>query len=183
MSNKLPCPSCGRVHEVREYINALDANHAFTVALRIPAEIATDVLGYIELFAPKKQAMQMKVRVKLIETLLDMNATAEQLKYGIGIMLEKVAMGQLNLPLTSHNYLKKVMAGYEPKVKADDFCLSDKQVKFFGIRLIQDSDFAMTYAKTGESGGEFMVRVEAELAEPDKVKEYMPYLEKVGFKR
>ncbi len=180
MSNKLVCPTCNNTHEVKEYICATDAQMAFNIALTIPPEISTLVLKYVQLFAPAKSALTLERQAKIIESMHLEGCDVERVAYGIRAVLDNHANGKITSPLnTKHGYLKGCMNGYTPPnvEEQQKYTLTDKQIKFFGYRLCQNSNFAMKYSNTGETDGEFMVRVEHSLRDPKNVKKWYGYIE------
>ena len=60
--------------------------------------------------------------------------------------------------------------------------LSDNQIPLFANKLAYDTSFASQYSKAGESYDDFILRVKDDLKDPKKLKEYKPFLEKLGFK-
>lgn len=62
-----------------------------------------------------------------------------------------------------------------------EITLNDKQILLFSNKLVHEPSFASKYSKVGESYDDFAIRVSENLTIPDKVHEYLPYLEKVGF--
>lgn len=168
MTNKLICPSCNKAHELKDYIYATDADMAFNVALTVNPKIANLVLKYTELFAPPKSALTLARRAKIIESILPEVRVlpVEQYAYGMEIMLEKHANGELQTPLKNHNYLKKVITSYQPPKESEDTGsdkprkrYTDKQIKFFAVRLCEDINFANEYAKVGETRQAFESRI------------------------
>lgn len=182
MTNKLTCPSCNQAHDLSDYINNTNAEMAFSIALSVPSPLSILVLKYTQLFAPTKSKLSLDRRAKVIADMDLEGCDMDRIAYGINIMLERHAKGDLATPLKNHNYLIKVMSSYTPPDEAEKkkYKLSDKQVRFFGCRLCQDSNFAMKYAKTGESQGEFLSRIEHELNDPEKVKKWQGYLDKIS---
>ena len=184
MTNKLTCPSCHQAHDLSDYINETNADMAFNIALSVPSPLSNLVLNYTQLFAPAKSNLSLSRRANIISDLQLEGCDIDRLAYGINIMLENHAKGDLATPLKKHNYLIKVMNSYTPPDESErkKYKLSDKQIRFFGCRLCQDSDFAMKYAKTGESQGEFLSRIEHELNDPEKVKNWYGYIDKISQK-
>ena len=182
MTNKLICPSCNQAHDLSDYINNTNAEMAFSIDLSVPSPLSSLVLNYTQLFAPPKSNLSLSRRAKIIGDLQLEGCDIDRLAYGINIMLENHAKGDLATPLKNHNYLIKVLSSYTPPDESErkKYKLSDKQIRFFGCRLCQDSDFAMKYAKTGESQGEFLSRIEHELNDPEKVKKWQGYIDKIS---
>lgn len=182
MTNKLTCPSCNQAHDLSDYINNTNAEMAFSIALSVPSPLTNLVLNYTQLFAPAKSNLSLSRRAKIISDLQLEGCDIDRLAYGINIMLENHAKGDLATPLKNHNYLMKVLNSYTPPSESErkKYKLSDKQIRFFGCRLCQDSNFAMKYAKTGESQGEFLSRIEHELNDPEKVKKWQGYIDKIS---
>lgn len=182
MSNKLTCPSCNQAHDLSDYINNTNAEMAFRIALSVPSSLSNLVLKYTELFAPAKSKLSLERRAKVITDLQLEGCDINRMAYGINIMLENHAKGDLSTPLKNHNYLMKVLNSYTPPDEAErkKHKLSVKQIRFFGCRLCQDGNFAMKYAKTGESQGEFLSRIEHELNDPANVKKWYGYIDKIS---
>lgn len=182
MNNKLTCPSCHQAHDLSDYINETNADMAFSIALSVPSPLSNLVLKYTQLFAPAKSKLSLERRAKVIDDLHLEGCDIDRVAYGINIMLNNHAKGELATPLKNHNYLIKVMNSYTPPDESErkKYSLSDKQIRFFGCRLCQDGNFAMKYAKTGESQGEFLSRIEHELNDPEKVKTWQGYIDKIS---
>ena len=182
MTNKLICPSCNQAHDLSDYINNTNADMAFKIALSVPSPLSELVLNYTQLFAPAKSTLSLNRRAKIIADLQLEGCDIDRVAYGINIMLNNHAKGELVTPLKNHNYLLKVMNSYTPpdvsERKKDT--LTEKQIKFFGCRLCQDGNFAMKYARPGESHGEFLLRIEHELKSPEKVNKWRGYIEKIS---
>lgn len=182
MTNKLNCPNCHTAHDLSDYINETNADMAFNIALSVPSPLSAMVLNYTQLFAPAKSNLSLSRRAKIISDLHLEGCDLDRLAYGINITLENHAKGDLVTPLKNHNYLTKVMNSYTPPDESErkKYKLSAKQIRFFGCRLCQDGNFAMKYAKTGESQGEFLSRIEHELNDPEKVKKWYGYIDKIS---
>ncbi len=181
MSNKLTCPNCWQSESVEDYILATDADMAFNIALSVPVPLTNLVLKYIQLFAPAKSVFTLDRRAKLIESMHLEGCDIDRVAYGITEMLQRHASGKLKTPLKNHNYLKQVMTSYEPADESEEkkYKLTDKQIKFFGLRLCNTPEFAMKYANVGEEAGAFMQRVEAQLQNPEMVKKWYGYIETI----
>lgn len=185
MTNKLICPSCNKAHELKDYIYATDADMAFNVALTVNPKIANLVLKYTELFAPPKSALTLARRAKIIESiLLEVRVLpVEQYAYGMEIMLEKHANGELQTPLKNHNYLKKVMTSYQPPADKPDKRprqarqFTDKQCKYFASLLCADPNFASEHAQIGETSKAFESRVARLLKQSDWQATWQPYID------
>lgn len=182
MTNKLICPNCNTAHELGDYINATDADMAFNVALDVPAAISSLVLQYTELFTPAKSKLSLSRRANIIKSLHLEGTDIHRVAYGITAMLERHSTGDLITPLKNHNYLFKVMQSYTPpdEAKQKKYTLSQKQIKWFGFRLTQNTDFAMKYAKIGEEAGAFLDRVEYQLQDPKWVEKWWGYIEQIS---
>ena len=59
--------------------------------------------------------------------------------------------------------------------------LSDSQIDMFSKKLCSLSDFACTYANTGESQKSFESRIATKLRDPESLKHWASYLRDVGF--
>ncbi|MFW1912111.1 RepB family plasmid replication initiator protein, partial [Acinetobacter ursingii] len=58
---------------------------------------------------------------------------------------------------------------------------NDTQSLLFSTTLVHAPSFASPYSKVGESYDDVAIRISENLTIPDKVQEYLPYLDKVGF--
>ncbi len=183
--NKLVCPSCNQAHELAEYINATDADMAFKIALSVPFELSDLVMQYTELFKPAKQALTLDRRAKVIETMHLEGCDVERMAYGLRAVLERHEKDPLETPLKiNHGYLKGCIKRFKPadEQEKQKYTLTDKQIKFFGYRLCQNENFAMKYAHQGESQGDFWMRIEHELRNPENVKKWYGYIEVISQK-
>lgn len=193
MTNKLICPSCNKAHELKDYIYATDADMAFNVALMVNPKAANLVLKYTELFTPPKSALTLARRAKIIESiLLEVHVLpVEQYAYGMEVMLEKHANGELQTPLKNHNYLKKVMTSYTPPEenetqKVDSVKpqnrkpLTEKQVRYFADMLCGMPDFIEKYARTGETTKEFSMRIRSMLCQAKYQEKWQRYIKRIG---
>ncbi|MGD9569838.1 MAG: replication initiation protein [Sedimentibacter sp.] len=59
--------------------------------------------------------------------------------------------------------------------------LTDKQVKFYLAKLLEDAEFTGYKGRSGEPAKDFKERIYKDLYDPIKIAEYMPYLLKHGF--
>jgi hypothetical protein len=67
------------------------------------------------------------------------------------------------------------------RVRAASKNLSDSQIDMFSKKLCALSDFACTYANTGESQKSFESRIAVKLRDPETLKHWASYLRDVGF--
>lgn len=59
--------------------------------------------------------------------------------------------------------------------------LTSNQIDFFANKLSREPDFSSKYSKVGESYESFERRIKLNLSDENKVKEYSPFLSKLGF--
>ncbi len=59
--------------------------------------------------------------------------------------------------------------------------LTVNQIDFFASKLSREPDFSSKYSKVGESYESFERRIKLQLSDENKVKEYSPFLIKLGF--
>lgn len=60
--------------------------------------------------------------------------------------------------------------------------LTSSQINFFASKLVHDPNFSSKYSERGESYARFESRIKAYLTDEEKLKEYLPFLIKAGFK-
>ena len=82
------------------------------------------------------------------------------------------------------------ITGFEFKIKSSkalqpikkQVVLNDKQILLFSNQLAHEPSFSSKYSNPGENYEEFAIRISEQLINPNKLQEYLPYLEKIGFK-
>lgn len=109
----------------------------------------------------------LEIAIDQISELTDIIVKYEQHKKGRSII-------GFSFTLIQKNINKKTKEQFEK--------LTDKQILLFANKLAYDPEFSNTYSLLGESYEQFELRIIAELAHPQKLKEYSKYLEKIGFK-
>ena len=109
----------------------------------------------------------LEIAIDQISELTDITVKYEQHKKGRSII-------GFSFTLIQKNINKKTKEQFEK--------LTDKQILLFANKLAYDPEFSNTYSLLGESYEQFELRIIAELAHPQKLKEYSKYLEKIGFK-
>lgn len=135
MSGKTPesiaCPACGTELTLEHLVGHLDDEQAFARLVALSVPMAHLVVRYIGLFAPEKQRLTLRKKVRLIQQLLpdlqrqtithkgrEWSAPHENWAKGIEQMLAARAAGRLDLPMTGHGYLYAILAGMADKVEA-----------------------------------------------------------------
>lgn len=192
MTNKLPCPTCGRQHEWNEYVRAYTAETAFFMALSIDNNLSITLLEYLDLFTPPQQSLSLKRIAKLIKTLDLADKDPAQVKWAIEQMLTQHDKGSLITPLSNHNYLLKTMQSYQPPKQEDNtdstqpnnnstISLTPKQISYFAKLLADDPSFGSQYARAGENTNQFAIRISNALKDPKKQQQWLTHLQRVGY--
>lgn len=125
---RLTCPCCQADFPLEAALNDIAARQAIVRAFR-ETPFGDLLIGYTNLFKPPRQVIRMTKLARLLEELLDMIGEA-RVKVGTKVLPAPAAYWQqgieqmlrnresLNLPLDSHNYLKKVVFGISDKADA-----------------------------------------------------------------
>lgn len=126
---KLVCPSCGCYGSPEAFMAEAEAGAEDLAALAMPREIAAEIQQYLRLFRPGERAMLARRRRKLLAELLpkiqagkldfDGRVWPAPLDYwreAIGQMIDGRA--KLDLPMKTHNYLYRIVAGIANKADA-----------------------------------------------------------------
>lgn len=131
MSTDFQCPACGAEFDLATaFAHEVDQRAlARLAAVSIP--IGSRVFQYIGLFAPPKQRLTMRKRVKLLLQLLpglekqsinfkgrDWAVPIDAWAQAIDQMLEMRDAGRLELPMKGHGYLYAILAGMADKHEA-----------------------------------------------------------------
>lgn len=125
---KLVCSHCGGVDTLPDRIEDADARAAVEAALKLPAPLAERLLRYLCLFRPKRQAMRWERVAKLLRELLAPVQAARVTRHGrdwpapqeywIEALDRILAKTDLELPLTTHGFLIKIVADLAEKAEA-----------------------------------------------------------------
>lgn len=125
----LACPTCGFVAGIEVFAGDLDARAVAQLMGQVPRALADDVLRYIALFAPPKHKVTISRARKHLEPLVaTINAGSVSMHQRVWAAPESAwsdAFSQLQakraelvLPLKSHIYLYKIVAGIADKAEA-----------------------------------------------------------------
>lgn len=61
--------------------------------------------------------------------------------------------------------------------------LTEPQIVTYAKKLAEDADFGSKYAHHGEEMKAFVVRIQQELSNPEKISKYMPHMIRLGFRK
>lgn len=124
----IACPACGTELTLEHLVGHLDDERAFARLVALSVPMAHLVVQYIALFAPEKQRLTLRKKVRLIQQLLpdlqrqaithkgrDWAAPLDAWGRAIDQMLTARTAGRLQLPMTGHGYLYAVLAGMADK--------------------------------------------------------------------
>ena len=130
-SEVIACPACGTELSLEHLMSHLDDEQAFSRLVALSVPMAHLVVLYIGLFAPEKQRLTLRKKVRLIAQLLpdlrreaithkgrDWPAPHATWARAIEQMLAARSAGRLDLPMAGHGYLYAVIAGMADKVEA-----------------------------------------------------------------
>lgn len=123
------CPGCGAYGTVEAFTGHADAAVCASLMGQMPAAVATAVERYARLFAPAKHRMTWKRQRKVLESIAPL-IEAQLIKAkgrtwpaphaawisAINTMLDSRTM---ELPLTTHGYLQKILMGLAEKAEAE----------------------------------------------------------------
>lgn len=128
----IACPACGTELTLEHLVGSLDDERAFTRLVALSVPMAHLVVQYLALFAPEKQRLTLRKKVRIIQQLLpdlqrqaithkgrDWPAPLDSWGKGIEQMLAARSAGRLQLPMTGHGYLYAILAGLADKVEGD----------------------------------------------------------------
>jgi len=124
----IACPACGTELTLEHLVGHLDDEHAFARLVALSVPMAHLVVQYIALFAPEKQRLTLRKKVRIIQQLVPdlqrqaithkgrdwpapLNAWADAIEQ----MLAARTAGRLKLPMSGHGYLYAVLAGIADK--------------------------------------------------------------------
>ncbi|WOI47714.1 hypothetical protein [Acidovorax sp. BLS4] len=127
----IACPACGTELTLEHLVGHLDDERAFARLVALSVPMAHLVVQYIALFAPEKQRLTLRKKVRLIQQLLpdlqrqaithkgrDWPAPLYAWEKGIEQMLAARTTERLQLPMTGHGYLYAILAGLADKHEA-----------------------------------------------------------------
>ena len=125
---RIVCPCCQADFPIEAGLNDVEARNAIKRAFSL-SPIGAQLLFYLQLFKPAKQAMRMDKFARLLNELVDMihagkimhngafySAPQKYWELAINQMLDN--RQQLKLPMKSHGYLISIIAGYAEKEEA-----------------------------------------------------------------
>jgi hypothetical protein len=134
------CPVCRSELSLEMITSHLDDEQAFTRLVALSVPMAHLVVSYVSLFAPEKQSLTLRKKVRIIAQLLpdlqrqtithkgrDWAAPLPLWGQAIEQMLTARAAGRLSLPLTAHSYLYAVLAGLADKQEASAEALRESE--------------------------------------------------------
>lgn len=130
-SELIACPTCGTELSLEHLVGHLDDEQAFSRLVALSVPMAHLVVQYIGLFAPPKQRLTLRKKVRLIAQLLpdlrrlaithkgrDWPAPLSNWGAAIEQMLAARTAGRLDLPMSGHGYLYAILAGMADKAEA-----------------------------------------------------------------
>lgn len=134
----LTCPACGFVAGIEVFAGDLDARAVAQLMGQVPRALADDVLRYIALFAPPKHKVTISRARKHLEPLVAaINAgsvsihqrswAAPESAWSEAFSQLQAKRAELTLPMKSHVYLFKIVAGLADKHEAAAEALVEQQ--------------------------------------------------------
>jgi len=117
---KLICPECGATACAAAWSNDAEAREVLAAIVKLPPQIAANILPYLGLFRPGKRALAWKRARKIVGDLVALTASGHVQIQGKAARkcppaiwaqaMEDMAArrDRLQLPLKNHNYLKHV---------------------------------------------------------------------------
>lgn len=134
----LACPTCGFVAGIEVFAGDLDARAVAQLMGQVPRALADDVLRYIALFAPQKHKVTFSRARKHLEPLVAaINAgavsihqrswAAPESAWADAFSQLQAKRAELTLPMKSHVYLFKIVAGLADKGEAAAEALVEQQ--------------------------------------------------------
>lgn len=123
---RLTCPNCQETLSLPALIEHDAAREAVRLALEFPAPLGKQLIQYVGYFKPAKNQLSMNRFARIIGELLPMIKAAQIERNGRVLSAPLVYWEQafetmwasrdgLILPLTTHGYLLKIIAGYADK--------------------------------------------------------------------
>lgn len=134
----LACPTCGFVAGIEVFAGDLDARAVAQLMGQVPRALADDVLRYIALFAPPKHKVTISRARRHLEPLVAaINAgsvsihqrswAAPESAWSEAFSQLQAKRAELTLPMKSHVYLFKIVAGLADKGEAAAEALVEQQ--------------------------------------------------------
>lgn len=125
---RIICPCCQTDFPIEAGINDVNARAAVQRAFSL-TPVGKLLLGYVQLFKPKKRALSMDKVVKILDQLIPMIQAgkiefkgrawaAPQAYWESAIQQMLDTRETLRLPLDKHNYLFAIISGYAEKSEA-----------------------------------------------------------------
>ena len=127
----IACPVCSSEITLEQLVGHLEGDRIFPRLIAINVPLAHLVLQYITLFAPAKQRLTTRKKLRLVEQLLpdlqrlaithkgrDWPAPLANWEQAIEQMMAARIAGRLELPMSSHSYLYSILASLGDKVAA-----------------------------------------------------------------
>lgn len=126
----IACPVCRTELSLEQITGHLDDERAFARLVALTVPMARSVVQYIGLFAPPRQVLTLRKKVRLIQQLLpdlsrcaithrgrDWAAPPAAWEQAIEQMLAACAAGRLDLPMKNHAYLYTILMGMADKAE------------------------------------------------------------------
>lgn len=122
---RVTCPTCGSQGDIAAFAVEDDAKRMLATLVDLPAVLQRSALGYLGLFKPARNALQLRRAHKLLQELAALVATGDVcrderggVRRPAGAQVWADAIEQmlaqretLSLPLTGHGYLRAVAFG------------------------------------------------------------------------
>lgn len=125
------CPECSAKFPLHLALQDARARQALLAALKVQPALAGDLLAYMDLFSPAKKAIRMDKLARLLDELAvpmrageitfdrkTLPAPTDYWRAAFAVVIAKNDKGELELPLTTHNFLFKVITGLANKAGA-----------------------------------------------------------------
>ena len=127
-AESIACPACGTELTLEHLVGHLDDEQAFARLVALSVPLAHLVVQYIALFAPEKQRLTLRKKVRIIQQLVpdlkrqaithkgrEWTAPLPAWAQAIDQMLAARTAGRLQLPMSGHGYLYAILAGMADK--------------------------------------------------------------------
>ncbi|HHO49270.1 MAG TPA: hypothetical protein ENN06_12615 [Desulfobacteraceae bacterium] len=117
------CQTCGATAPLEWFLNEPVARQVLVAALKLPAPVHSQLLGYLGLFRPAGRSMQPKKALRLVQEIAALVAPEYVRVQGKAARkcpprlwaqaMEQMSerRGSLRLPLKNHNYLRQIAWG------------------------------------------------------------------------
>lgn len=125
---KMRCPACGATSSLDALLGHSDASQAFLASLSLTGELAKPLIKYLGLFRSENRDLTFERTAKLLNEIAPAIAMRQIQRHrqtfpapvgawiwAIETMIERRALGKLQLPLKNHAYLYEVMSSYKPE--------------------------------------------------------------------